>query len=331
MAVFETKMKWGNFSGNINIYRDLKKSDISKLAAEKNIHSVQFYQFINPKRKTWAVLNEFYREHPQIGLRVHWYDQINFDFYAQLTSLKNIDISSFNTSDYTPLLQNRKLTDLGIGKTKSSVVDLSFIGEFTKLTTLYIDGMKKGLESASELSKLERLTLRGVKMNNLSLIENLKNLKQLRLLFGSYKDLDSIATSKSLKTLELSRARQIPNYDFFEPMDNLNSLYLEGMSKMEKLPSLSGLKNLKRFQIDNNSRLIDITNINQLSRLEIFILTFPENFKSEYRKKVISQALDFLLNSNTIKYTNLYLFLNKNMKEKLRANGIQEWHYSLNL
>jgi hypothetical protein len=331
MGIFDKKEKWGNFNGNINIYDDLKLSDIPKLVNEKNIHSLQFLQFNKPKSKTWDVLNAFYEENPEIGLRIVWYDEMNFDFYSQLPALRNFDVSSFNTSDYTPLLQNRLLTDLGVGETKSQAVDLSFIKEFKDLTTLWIDGMKKGLESASELKKLERLTFRGVKMNNLNLINNLENLRQLRLLFGSYKDLDAISNVKSIRTLEISRTRQIPNYDFLKSMDNLNSLYFEGMSKMEKLPDLSGLTNLKRIQIDNNSRLTDITNLNQLQNLETFLLFFPENFKAAYRKELFKQAIDFLLESDTVKYTNLFFWLEDDIKQQLEEKGIKKWDYGMNI
>jgi len=331
MGIFNKKEKWGNFSGNINIYDNLKHFDIPKLIAEENLHTLQFFQFTEPKKKTWDILNEFYEKHPEIGLRLVWYDQVNFDFYSQLPSLRNFDISSFNTSDYTPLLKNKELTDLGIGETKSRAVDLSFIREFRKLTTLYIDGMKKGLESASDLPELERLTFRGIKMNNLDLINNLEKLKQLRLLFGSYKNLDAISNVKSIRTLEISRTRQIPNYDFLKSMENLNSIYFEGMSKMEKLPDLSGLTNLKRIQIDNNSRLLDIKNINQLPNLEIFLLFLPENFKAAYRKELFTQAIDFLLNSKTIKYTNLFFWIDDATKHKLENKGIKEWDYGMNL
>ncbi|TSE02380.1 hypothetical protein [Aquimarina algiphila] len=331
MGIFNKKKRWGNFNGNINIYDDLKPSDIPELIEEKDIHSLQFFEFKNPKKRTWNALYEFYEKYPKIGLRIVWYDQINFDFYSQLPSLRNFDISSFNTSDYTPLLLNKKLTDLAVGETKSTAVNLSFIKEFKDLTSLWIDGMKKGLENAAELSKLERLTFRGVKMNDLNLINSLNNLVQLRLLFGSYKNLDAIANVKSIKTLEISRTRQIPNYDFLKSMDNLNSLYFEGMSKMESLPDLSGLKNLKRIQIDNNSRLTDITNINQLPNLEIFLLFFPENFKAAYRKELFKQATNFLLNSKTVKYTNLFFWLEDDMKEKLKEKGIKKWDYGMNI
>jgi hypothetical protein len=331
MGIFSKKEKWGNFNGNINIYDNLQYSDIPKLIKENLIHTLQLFQFKTPNIKTWKVLNEFYNKYPELGLRILWYEKVDFSFYSIIPALRNIDISSYLTIDYTPLLQNLSLTDLGIGETQSISVDLSFINQFKNLKTLYIDGMKKGLESASELSELERLTFRGVKMNNLDFINNLKNLKQLRLLYGSYKNLDSICKIKSLKTLEISRTRQIPNYDFLKSMENLNSLYFEGMSQMNKLPDLSGLTNLKRIKIDNNSKLTDITNIKQLPKLEIFLLFFPENFKAAYREELFRQAIDILLNSNTIKYTNLFFWIEDDIKQKLEKKGIKKWEYSLNI
>jgi hypothetical protein len=330
MGLFSKKDKWGNFNGNINIYDNLQHSDISKLIKENLIHSLQFYQFKTPNTKTWEVLNDFYNKYPELGLRILWHEKVDFSFYSKMPALRNFDISSYLTLDYTPLLQNLSLTDLGIGETESITVDLSFINQFKNLRTLYIDGMKKGLESASELKELERLTFRGVKMNNLDFIVNLKNLKQLRLLFGSYKNLDSLGKIKGLKTLEISRTRQIPNYDFFKSMENLNSLYFEGMSQMDKLPDLSGLSNLKRIQIDNNSRLTDITNLRQLPNLEIFLLFLPENFKAAYRDELFRQAKELLLNSKTIKYTNLFFWLDDDFKQQLEKKGIKKWDYSLN-
>lgn len=190
--------------------------------------------------------------------------------------------------------------------------------------------MKKGLESVSELTELERLTFRGVKMDNLDFIANL-NLRELRLYFGSYKNLDSIGKINILKTLEISRTRQIPNYDFLKSLENLNSLCFEGMAQMDKLPDLSGLTNLKRIQIDNNSQLTDITNLRQLPNLEIFLLFLPENFKVAYKDELLRQAKELLLNSKTIKYTNLFFWFDDDLKQQLEKKGVKKWDYSLNI
>lgn len=328
MGLFSQNKKWENFSGNINIYDDLESSDIAKLVKEKQIHSLQFYKFKTPSRKTWTVLNEFYQENPEVGLHVFWYDPIDFSFLNLIPAVKKLAITSYLTSDFTQLTKIPELKSLHIGETKSISVDLNFISGFKKLEELYIDGMKRGLESISSLSFLKTLTLRGIKLNNLEMIIGLKNLEELNLLFGSYKNLDAISTAKKLKRLEISRTRQIPNFSFLKSLTNLTSLSFEGMSQMEELPELNGLKNLRKILIDNNSSLTDISSVEQLEKLEQLVLFLPENFKAELRKKLFGQFIEILLRSKTIKYTTLIHLLDETTKKQLKQMGIESWTFS---
>ena len=328
MNIFNRKPKWKNFGGNINILRDIKKSDISKIISEERIHSLQFYEFKTPNNRTWETLNEFFKKYPDIRLRILWYNQMDFSFYQLIPSLRKLSIASYLTKDFTPLLANCELTSLGIEETKSVATDLSFIRKFSKLESLYIDGMKKGLESISELSELKTLTLRGVKMKDLDIIHGLNKLRELNLLYGSYKNLDGIANLADLEVLEISRTRQIPNYNFLNSLSNLRSLCFEGMSQLERLPSLRGLKNLTKIQIDNNSRLADINSVSELQSLQEFLLFFPENFKAALRKKLRKQAFEIILASKTIKSTNLLRTADDGMKVKLKEKGIKQWGYN---
>ena len=175
--------------------------------------------------------------------------------------------------------------------------------------------------------QLEVLTLRGVKMADLKFVENLQKLKELNLLFGSYKDLSSISKLKQLEVFEISRTRQIPNYDFLSELINLKSLCFEGMSKMEELPNLSALKNLNKIQIDNNSRLVDIRSIEQLESLAIFLLFFPENFKAAWRKELMTQAMDIIKTCQTIKSTNLWRLMDETDRRTLKQKNIEFWGY----
>jgi hypothetical protein len=329
MGLFKKNKKWGNFSGNINVYEDLDTSDIAKLLKEEHLHSLQFYNFQNPNRKTWQVLNEFYQSDPQFGLHIFWYGAVDFSFLEYIPSVRNLSVTSYLTTDFTPLLKMTNLKRLSIGETKSTSIDLSFISEFKSLESIYIDGMKRGLQNIAKLSELETLTLRGVKLPNLDLITGLKNLRELNLLFGSYKSLDAISTAKNLKILEISRTRQIPNYDFLSSLEGLVTLCFEGMSTMEVLPDFRGLRNLKRIEIDNNSRLRDIGSLEQLENLEQLVLFFPENFKAELRKTLLTQLTKILLNSKTIKLTTLMNFMDDKTKNQLNAKGNESWNHSI--
>ncbi|MHA7844606.1 MAG: hypothetical protein ACX93I_14940 [Winogradskyella sp.] len=328
MGIFKRKKKWGNFSGNINIHSDLKKSDIPKIIAEKNIHSLQLFQFPNPKRQTWETLNEFFSKYPDIGLRVLWYECQDLSFYKLIPNIRKFTIATYNIKDYSILKTNTKLKHFGIEETKSKAVDISFINKFTELESLYVDGMKKGLENVKHLSNLQTLTFRGVKLDNLDFLNELTKLQELNLLYGSYKDLDAVSKLNGLKELELSRVRQIPDYHFLRNLVNLEKLCFEGMSEMSILPDLSGLKSLKRIQVDNNSRLNDISSISQIPNLEEFLLFFPENFKASVRKKLTEQAYQIVMESKTIKSTSIWLRVNNEQRENLRKKGVEFWNYS---
>ncbi len=328
MGIFSRKKKWGNFNGNINLYADLKKSDIPKIIREDDIHSLQLFQFQTPNRQTWETLNEFYKKYPNIGLRVLWYECEDLSFYELIPNIRNFTIATYHIKDYSILNSNTKLKHFGIEETKSKAVDISFIKEFKGLESLYVDGMKKGLENVKHLMNLKTLTFRGVKLDNLDFLAELTKLQELNLLYGSYKDLKVVSKLDGLKELEISRVRQIPDYQFLRNLINLEKLYFEGMSEMYSLPDLSGLKSLKRIQVGNNRRLSDISSISQIPNLEEFLLFFPENFKASLRKKLTEQAYQIVMESETIKSTSIWLRVNNEQRENLRKKGVGFWNYS---
>ena len=331
MGLFSRKSKWKNFDGCINIYSNLRHSDIPKIINEDRVHTLQFYEYKNPSVRTWKVLNSFFEKYSQIGLRICWYNELDFSFYQEIPFVRAITIDSYNTKDFSPLLNNLNLKKLGIGETKSAAVDLSFIKEFDKLESLYIDGMKKGLENVSKLINLRELTFRGIKMSNIQFISNLKKLSTLKLLFGSYKNLDSISELQNLKSIEFSRVRQIPNYNFLKSLKNLEILQFEGMSKLEELPDLSGLNNLKRLQVYNNLRLKDIGSIKRIPNLKVFLISFAENSKSAEKKSLIEQTVDILLDSDSIKYSNILHWTDQTTTKKLIEKGIEKWSWDIKL
>ena len=323
--------KWENFSGNINIYKDLERKNISEIISEKNIHSLQFYQFKNPKDETWKILNDLFEKHPNIGLRVLWYDTQDLSFYNLIPNVRKFTIASYNTFDFTQLQINTKLKHFGIEETKSITVDISFIKSFKDLESLYVDGMKKGLNKVSFLTNLKRLTFRGVKLENLDFITDLRNLEELNLLFGSYKSLESLSNLKSLKSIEFSRVRQIPNFDFLNSMENLEKIEFEGMAKMEEIPNLSKLTKLKRIHINNNLRLSKIENIKAIPNLKLLQLSFAENSKVNERKNIIEQSVEILKNTNTIEYTNIFHWTDEITTKKLIEKGIKNWKWDIEI
>jgi len=326
-----SKEKWTNHSGNINIHSDINKSDIPKIISEKNIHSLQLFTFENPKKKTWETLNELYKKYPNIGLRIVWHEGQDLSFYKEIPNIRKFTIATYKIKDYSLLLSNIKLKHFGIEETKSKAVDLSFIKEFKDLESLYVDGMKKGLDNVQHLKKLNILTFRGVKMKSLDFLSDLNNLEELNLLFGSYKNLESISNLKQLKSIEFSRVRQIPNFDFLNSLENLEKIEFEGMSRMEHLPNLSNLTKLKSIHINNNLRLLDIKSIEKIPNLKLLQLTFAENSKSAERKKLIEQSVTILMKSESIEYTNIMHWTDEETTKKLTEKGIKAWNWGIEI
>ena len=331
MEIFSRKKKWGNFNGNINISSDLKKSDIPKIIAEDDIHSLQLFQFQNPNKQTWETLNEFFSKYPDIGLRVVWYECQDLSFYKLIPNIRKFTIATYKIKDYSILKTNTKLKHFGIEETKSKAVDISFIKEFKDLESLYVDGMKKGLENVEHLSKLKTLTFRGVKLENLDFLTELKKLEELNLLFGSYKNLDSISKLKQLKSIEFSRVRQIPNFDFLNSFENLEKIDFEGMSQMESIPDLSKLEKLKRIHIHNNLRLKDIKPVGEIPNLKLLQLSFAENQKSSERKSLISQSVEVLMKSKSLEYTNILHWTDEKKTKELTEKGIKMWSWDIKI
>lgn len=331
MGIFSRKKKWGNFNGNINIFSDLEKSDIPKIIAEDNIYSLQLFQFENPNKQTWETINEFFKKYPKIGLRIVWYNTQDLSFYNQIPNIRNFTISSFNTKDYSKLNSNINLKHFGIEETKSKAVDISFIKEFKDLESLYVDGMKKGLENIKHLPNLKKLTFRGVKFDNLNFLTELKKLQELNLLFGSYKNLDSISELKQLKSIEFSRVRQIPNFDFLNSLENLEKIEFEGMSQIESIPDLSKLEKLNRIHIHNNLRLQNIKPVGEIPNLKLLQLSFAENQKSSERKSLISQSVDILMKSKSLEYTNILHWTDEKTTKELTKKGIKAWSWDIEI
>ena len=331
MGIFSKKEKWENFNGNINIYSDLKYSDIPKIIAEKNIYAIQLYQFQYPKKETWETLNKLFEEYPQIGLRVLWYETQDLSFYKEIPNIRKFTIASYNTKDYSTLVNNTNLKHFGIEETKSTAVDISFIKEFQDLESLYVDGMKQGLENVKHLKKLNTLIFRGIKLENLNFLNELRNLNELQLLFGSYKNLESLSNLTQIKSIAFSRVRQIPNFNFLNSMKSLQKIEFEGMSKMEEIPDLSNLKQLKKIQIHNNLRLQDIKSIGKIPNLKLFQLSFAENSKVAERKNLIEQAVKILMESKSIEYTNIMHWTDELTTKKLIDKGIKVWKWNIEI
>ncbi len=327
MELFKKKIKWGNYNGSINIHSDLKDSDIRKIIAEKKIHTIQFYEFKSPSEKTWKVLEKFFYKYPHITLSISWFDQVNFDFFRYLPSVKKLSISSYMTKDFSPIKNYVDLEELSIGETKSKAIKVNFIEHFKNLKSFYNDGMKKGFEVLANSHKLEQLTLRGVKLESLDFLIPLSKLRKIELLYGSYENITALTKIVNLQRLEISRVRKIEDFSFLNKLSALESLTIEGQTSLNKLPNLENIINLEYLGISNNRNLNDISNIEKLKSIKVLWLSYSDSQKVKEIKSLLGQAISFCLKSKSIEFSNLSSFYltTEEDKELLTKTGIKEY------
>lgn len=109
---------------------------------------------------------------------------------------------------------------------------------------------KKNLESISQISKLKKLSLRGIRVADFSFLKEL-DLESFALLWCGNTDLSGLGELETLCELELWRIMKLENLDFISSLVNLETLKLQDLKHVTTLPDLSRLKKLIDIQIDN--------------------------------------------------------------------------------
>ena len=160
-------------------------------------------------------------------------------------------------------------------------VDLTNLGNLTKLKTLNISGYVGSLEFAKKLANLKSLTLNTSANNFNELVKSLKDLQNLEILelSGDSKasDLSAISNMKNLTRLRLSGyGKFIQSINTIKSLPSLQELeiYRYDFSEQEKDPidytAIKNFKNLTTLEITDKSLKLDCSNIsNKLTMLNL--------------------------------------------------------------
>lgn len=100
----------------------------------------------------------------------------------------------------------------------------------------------KNLKKINELPNLNRLILRGIKIDDFYFLEN-TNIESLSILWCSVNDLNSIEVLKKLKYLELWRIPKLEDISIIEKIESLKSLKLQDLKHLQVLPDFSSMDN----------------------------------------------------------------------------------------
>lgn len=163
------------------------------------------------------------------GLRLYCFDLFDYGFIRNISNdLEELDIQADTSS-------------------KSINFDCEWLLRFQKLNKLKLGKKaKKHLETITQLPNLKSLSLRGIKLDDLSILKKLR-LESLTLLWNSNNDLHELAELKELKEIELWRINKLDNIDFMSELVNLETIRLQDLKHIKTLPDLSKLVKLKKI------------------------------------------------------------------------------------
>jgi Leucine-rich repeat (LRR) protein len=225
---------------------------------------------------------ELLKTYPTVSLRVYAHYKTglsDLSFLRHYPFIKDfqVDVYKLDSLDGIEFLPD-DLEEFSFSQTKKTF-SLKFLERFTQLKQLYIEDHSKDIEIISQLTNLEKLTLRSIRLTDLSLLVELKKLWWLAIKLGGTKDLSALAQMSALKYLELWMIRGLEDISVVSTLKNLQYLFLQDLKNVKRLPDFSECLSLSRIVIENLSELTDLSPLLTAANLEELVVTNSHNLQ----------------------------------------------------
>lgn len=284
--------KWNNQSLQYT-FTQLNQNICYQIINNPRIQYIQISEYIPDDRL--EMINELFRQRPDFIFRIYGFHGNNsvcdLSFLNQLTAVKRLSIDYirnvksietlkimslehlrlyvYDLKDYTILKDiNRQLKYLSIyyqAKGKACF-DGIWLLRFENLQELYLGRISKNIKCISELKELKKLTLRGIKLSDLSFLKY-SNINDLSIHWCSMNDLHTLSDNQNLKSLELWRILKLEDLSFISTLPHLETLRLIDLRNVEILPDMMHTQ-IKSLYLENLKNLIDISCLNHLKTLK---------------------------------------------------------------
>ncbi|MDI3320900.1 leucine-rich repeat domain-containing protein [Pinibacter soli] len=237
----------------------------------------------------------------------------NLDFLKFYKGIKALRVFLTSVTDLTPILAlTDTLEHLQLGEFNLKKISLEPLAQLKNLTYLSVVRNQNSLESITQLPKLSGLALTGHSIEKLPFLNELTELKQLYIGFGTSKNFDNIQSLTKLEELDVLWVKQLSDIRAVSKLANLVKLRMEDEKQIAVLPDLSKLTNLKNIRLMNFGSLEDVSALVN-SNVEEFILTGP------------NKNVDFLKSLSTANqlqkvYTFFYTKREQDKAEKILGN-----------
>ncbi len=208
-------------------------------------------------------------EQPRVLLRVVSPQITDLEFLRFFPALRRLhfDLFGLRSSDGLQHL-SPDLTYLGWGPTRSGRLTMKVLSRFVRLQHLNLETQQRDLAVLGELRQLRQLSLRSVRIDDLSILLPLRKLRRLQFLLGGSLDLAPLAAMKQIESLALLRVRGLADLSPIAEMTGLQELSLHDLPKVASLPPMSRLARLRCVEIQNLKALVDLSPLAEAPALE---------------------------------------------------------------
>jgi hypothetical protein len=199
----------------------------------------------------------------------------NLDFLRFFPWLTRLSVSSYyleNISGLTGLANLRSL-DLTRGGAGSSVSVAPLATAASSLQHLSLEGPATKLGVLSELTGPKTLTLRSVRLPDLSVLVPIAGLRSLDLKLGGTRDLSALPNFTHLQYFQAWLVRGLSDISPLADVPSLEEIFLEALRNVTELPSLERLTKLREITLMKMNGLTDLTPLLTAPALEVITLT----------------------------------------------------------
>jgi hypothetical protein len=272
--------------------------EIERLAADNGPRYVEFSK--TPTQPALETLEDVLsRRRPELQVRFYGFYQeaCDLDFLKHIPSVRHLSVDCLwgEVRNVQRIGELPKLRTLGVGIRSLQSVDfletvpadletlhlmeatrkalsLKVLRRFQKLRLLYVENLRKDVDTVAELALLEQLTLRSVTVPSLGFLKPLNNLRNLELKLGGTTNLDAFPELAAVRRLEVWMVRKLVDLRVTAEMPELEVLVLQDLPNVTSLPSYSRAAKLKRVTLLHLKSLTDISPVADAPSLEAFAL-----------------------------------------------------------
>lgn len=234
-----------------------------------------------PDKSDRRVLAEWLERHPHVDFRVFDMELHDLEFLVDFPALKRVWVDGLSLTSLDGLRHSPddvEMIRFGFSRRR---LDLQALSRFTELRSLYLEKHTKNIEVISGFEQLEELTLRSVTVSDLSLLVPMQRLRALELKLGGTKDLRLLSSLGSLEYFEAWMVKGLTDLSSVAEVPTLRFLFLQALSKVERLPDLGGNSALVRAHLEGLKGLTSVDEVVSAPNLRDVVLLGLPNIAPE--------------------------------------------------